>query len=65
MRGELEARIVRDLEERQKEARARKNVYLPKSPHYWYFEGQEFAFRDLAMLIRNGEYEPVKAEVTP
>jgi hypothetical protein len=26
---------------------------------YAFFEGQEFAFRDLALQIREGEYHPI------
>jgi hypothetical protein len=63
MRTETEAAIVRDLEERKMDARRKKLRYLPGASLYAYFEGQEYAFRDLAKQIREGDYQPTKAEV--
>jgi hypothetical protein len=64
MRTDLEARVVRDLEARQKDARHRKGRYLAGTALYAYFEGQEFAFRDLALSIRQGDYDAIRQEVT-
>jgi len=59
----MEAQVVRDLEESKTDARRKKLRYLPGASLYAYFEGQEFAFRDLAKQIRQGDYQPLKAEV--
>lgn len=63
MRTETEAAIVRDLEERNMDARRKKLRYLPRDSLYAYFERQEYAFRDLEKQIREGDYQPLKAEV--
>lgn len=63
MKTEAHAEVVRDLEDRQKDARTKKLRYLPGTALFAFFEGQEFAFRDLAKQIRQGDYQPLTAEV--
>jgi hypothetical protein len=63
MKTEAHASVVRDLEDRKTDAWRKKLRYLPGAALYAYFEGQEFAFRDLAKQIREGDYQPFKTEV--
>lgn len=64
MNSETEAAVVRDLKDRQMDARTKKNRYVTGSALYAFFEGQEHAFRDLAVQIRMGEYTPIQEKTT-
>lgn len=62
MKTELEAAVVKDLQDREMDARTKKLRYLPGSALFAFFEGQQFAFRDLALQIREGDYKPIQAK---
>lgn len=59
MKTELEADLVKDLQEREMDARTKKLRYVQGSTLFAFFEGQQFAFRDLAISIRQGDYKPL------
>ena len=62
MKTDLEVAVVRDLQDRELDARTKKLRYLPGSSLFAFFEGQQFAFRDLALQIREGDYQPIQAK---
>lgn len=62
MKTEVEAAVVKDLQDREMNARTKKLRYLPGSALFAFFEGQQFAFRDLALQIREGDYQPIQAK---
>lgn len=62
MKTKLEAAVVKDLQDREMDARTKKLRYLPGSALFAFFEGQQFAFRDLALQIREGDYKPIQAK---
>lgn len=62
MKTEIEAAVVKDLQDRELDTRTKKLRYLPGSALFDFFEGQLFAFRDLALQIRQGDYQPIQAK---
>lgn len=62
MKTEIEAAVVKDLLEREMDARTKKLRYVQGSTLFAFFEGQQFAFRDLALSIREGDYKPIQAK---
>lgn len=62
MTTDAEAKVVKDLQDRQLDARTKKLRYMPGTALYAFFEGQEFAFRDLAIQVKTGDYPPFQAK---